>query len=64
MQVSLFIFVLAHAVGKLTTIPLLLKTSLAALPATFVAPWLCTCSTSSLAAIFKFGYPPLGPACR
>ena len=33
MQVSLFIFVLAHAVGKLTTIPLLLKTSPAALPA-------------------------------
>jgi hypothetical protein len=32
-QVSLFLFVLAHAMGKLTTIPLLLKTSLAALPA-------------------------------
>jgi hypothetical protein len=33
MQVSLFLFVLAHAAGKLATIPLLLKTSLAALPA-------------------------------
>ncbi len=33
MQVSLFLFVLAHAMGKLATIPLLLKTSLAALPA-------------------------------
>jgi hypothetical protein len=32
-QASLFLFVLAHAMGKLTTIPLLLKTSLAALPA-------------------------------
>jgi hypothetical protein len=32
-QASLFLFVLAHATGKLTTIPLLLKTSLAALPA-------------------------------
>jgi hypothetical protein len=32
-QASLFLFVLAHAVGKLTTIPLLLKTSLAALQA-------------------------------
>ena len=32
-QVSLFLFVLAHAMGKLTTIPLLFKTSLAALPA-------------------------------
>jgi hypothetical protein len=32
-QVSLFLFVLAHATGKLTTIPLLLKTSPAALPA-------------------------------
>ena len=32
-QASLFLFVLAHAVGKLTTIPLLLKTSPAALPA-------------------------------
>jgi hypothetical protein len=32
-QVSLFLFVLAHAAGKLTTIPLLLKASLAALPA-------------------------------
>jgi len=31
--VSLFLFVLAHAAGKLTTIPLLLKTSPAALPA-------------------------------
>jgi hypothetical protein len=30
-QVSLFLFVLAHAMGKLTTIPLLLKTSPAAL---------------------------------
>jgi uncharacterized membrane protein len=30
-QVSLFLFVLAHAAGKLTTIPLLLKTSPAAL---------------------------------
>ena len=33
MQVSLFIFVLAHAMGKLTTIPLLLKMSPAALSA-------------------------------
>jgi hypothetical protein len=32
-QASLFLFVLAHAMGKLTTIPLLLKTSPAALPA-------------------------------
>ena len=32
-QVSLFLFVLAHAMGKLTTIPLLLKTSPAALAA-------------------------------
>jgi hypothetical protein len=32
-QVSLFLFVLAHATGKITTIPLLLKTSPAALPA-------------------------------
>jgi uncharacterized membrane protein len=32
-QASLFLFVLAHAAGKLATIPLLLKTSLAALPA-------------------------------
>ena len=32
-QVSLFLFVLAHAAGKLTAIPLLLKTSPAALPA-------------------------------
>ena len=32
-QASLFLFVLAHAAGKLTTIPLLLKTSPAALPA-------------------------------
>jgi hypothetical protein len=32
-QVSLFIFVLAHVIGKLTTIPLLLKTSPAALAA-------------------------------
>ncbi len=30
-QVSLFLFVLAHAAGKLITIPVLLKTSLAAL---------------------------------
>ncbi len=36
MQVSLFLFVLAHAMGKLTTIPLLLKTSPAAL-----ATYLC-----------------------
>ena len=33
MQASLFLFVLAHAMGKLTTIPLLLKTSLAVVPA-------------------------------
>jgi hypothetical protein len=33
MQVSLFLFVLAHAMGKLTTIPLLLKTCPAALAA-------------------------------
>ncbi len=32
-QASLFLFVLAHAAGKLATIPLLLKTSLAALAA-------------------------------
>ena len=32
-QASLFLFVLAHAMGKLTTIPLLLKTSPTALPA-------------------------------
>jgi len=32
-QASLFLFVLAHAMGKLTAIPLLLKTSPAALPA-------------------------------
>jgi hypothetical protein len=32
-QASLFLFVLAHAASKLTTIPLLLKTSPAALPA-------------------------------
>ena len=35
-QVSLFIFVLAHAMGKLTTIPLLLKMSPAALSAYLV----------------------------
>ncbi len=33
LQVSLYLFVLAHVAGKLTTIPLLLKTSPAALPA-------------------------------
>jgi hypothetical protein len=35
-QASLFLFVLAHAMSKLTTIPLLLKTSLAALAAYLV----------------------------
>ena len=37
-QVSLFLFVLAHVMGKLTTIPLLLKTSPAALAAYLAGP--------------------------
>ncbi len=54
--------------GKLTTIPLLLKTSPAALPAYLCGAMalylLYKLATSSLAAISSIGYPPLGLACR
>jgi hypothetical protein len=64
-QESLFLFVLAHAAGKLITIPLLLKTSLAAL-ATYLGGAMALCLLYKLARRdFQFiGYPTAGPACR
>ncbi len=63
-QVSVFLFVLAHAMGKLTTITLPSRRVQPRWQRTFVAPWLCSCSTSSLAATSSIGCPPLGPACH